>query len=277
MKQNVKTNNTSKEVILTESKTMREGYINNEQYYDVLDKIKAIPYLTKDMVLSSEQVANYYEVTTEAIKTVIKRHRDELEEDGIITLKGEELKDFKNKVCEVHGEPTKMISNKTTILTILTKRAMLRIGMLLTTSPIAKLVRSHLLDCEEETSQEKQVWIAKREAGKIDRKRMTTAIANYIPESKHKRFAYPNYTNLIYKVLFGKDAKTMREERGFTKNDALRDSFTGEELVLVDEAETIVTALVTLGYEYDFIKTELQRNFIKQLNTEESKKQIINK
>lgn len=276
MKQNVKTNNdTSREVMLTESKTMREGYINNEEYYDVLDKIKAIPYMTEDMVVSSEQIANYYEVSTEAIKTVIKRHRDELEEDGITTLKGEELKSFKNKVCEVHGEPTKIISNKTTVLTILTKRAMLRIGMLLTTSPIAKLVRNYLLDCEREHTQEKQIWIAKREAGKIDRKRMTTAISNYIPESKHKRFAYPNYTNMIYKVLFGKDAKTMREERGFTKNDALRDSFTGDELVLVDEAETIVTALVTLGYEYDFIKTELQRKFIKQLNTSDNK-EVLN-
>ena len=174
MKQNVKTNNdTSREVMLTESKTMREGYVKNEEYYDVLDKIKAIPYMTEDMIVSSEQIANYYEVSTEAIKPIIKRHRDELEEDGITTLKGEELKNFKNKVCEVHGEPTKIISNKTTVLTILTKRAMLRIGMLLTTSPIAKLVRNYLLDCEKEHTQEKQIWIAKREAGKIDRKRMT--------------------------------------------------------------------------------------------------------
>ena len=74
MKQNVKTNNdTSREVMLTESKTMREGYVKNEEYYDVLDKIKAIPYMTEDMIVSSEQIANYYEVSTEAIKTIIKR------------------------------------------------------------------------------------------------------------------------------------------------------------------------------------------------------------
>ena len=273
MKQNVKTNNTSREVILTESKSMREGYIHNEQYYDVLDKIKAIPYLTKDMVVSVEQIANYYEVTKKAIDTVIQRHRDELEEDGITTMVGEELRDFKKILTDTHGEGQLPIGKRTANLTILTKRAMLRIGMLLTTSPIAKLVRSHLLDCEEQTSQEQQIWIAKRQAGIIDRKRMTTAIANYIPEGKHKRFAYPNYTNMIYKVLFGKDAKTMREERGFTKNDALRDSFTGDELVLVDEAETIVTALVTLGFSYDYIKEQLQNKYIKQLGT--SNKEVL--
>jgi len=265
MKQNVKTNNTSREVVLTESKSMREGYIENEQYYDILDKIKAIPYMTKDTVVSVEQVANYYEVTKKAIETVISRHRDEIESDGHMTLKGDELKEFKNKICLLHGEGNKLISNKTQTFSILTKRAMLRIGMLLTSSPIAKEVRTYLLNCEEQTSQEQQIWIAKRQAGIIDRKRMTTAIANYIPEGKNKRFAYPNYTNMIYKVLFSKDAKIMREERGFTKNDALRDSFTGEELSKVDESETIVTALVTLGFSFDYIKEQLQNKYIKQL------------
>lgn len=250
----------SREVILTESKTMREEYVK-EEYFDVLDKIKAIPYMTKDMVVSVEQVANYYEVSNVAIRTVISRHRDEIESDGITVLKGGELKEFKEQVCELHGVTTKVMSNKTTVLTILTKRAMLRIGMLLTTSPIAKLVRNYLLDSEETLTQEQKKWIAKREAGIIDRKRMTTAIANYVPDTPHKRFAYPNYTNLIYKCIFNKTAKQMREERGFNKNDALRDSFTGNELQMVDEAETIVTALVTLGFGYDYIKSQLIMKF----------------
>ena len=268
MKQN--TTNNSKELIFTESKTMKDEYINEENF-DILDKIKAIPYLTKDMVVSVQQVANYYEVTNEAIKTIIKRHRDELEEDGIMVLKGQDLKEFKEKVCNVHGSENKLISNKTQSFTIMTKRAMLRIGMLLTTSPIAKEVRNYLLDCEEEQSQEKRIWIAKREAGKIDRKRMTTAIKNYVPDTPNKKFMYPQYTNLIYKILFNKTAKDMREERGFTKNDALRDSFTGKELELVDEAETIVTALVTLGFGYDEIKTQLQNKYEKLLSEEGDK------
>lgn len=259
MKKSV-TNKTSREVVLTESKSMREEYIKDE-YYDILDKIKAIPYLTKDMVVTVEQVSNYYEVTKKAIDTVILRNREELEEDGIMVLKGEELKDFKQLLTDLHGEDQLPIGKRTPNLTVLTKRAMLRIGMLLTTSPIAKEVRTHLLNCEEETTQEKQLWLAKRQAGIIDRKRMTTAISNYLPEGKSKRFAYPNYTNMIYKILFKKDAKTLRNERGYEKNDKLRDSFSGNELFLVDEAETIVTALVTLGFEYDYIKEQLEKKY----------------
>lgn len=256
----VKNQDTSREVILTESKTMREEYIKEENF-DILDKIKAIPYLTKEMVVSVEQIANYYEVTKKAIDTVILRHRDELEEDGIMVLKGQELKDLKKVLTDLHGEDQLPIGSRTANLTILTKRAMLRIGMLLTTSTIAKQVRTHLLNCEEQVSQKRQMWIAQREAGKIDRKRMTTAIANYIPDSPNKKWKYPEYTNMVYKVLFLKDAKKMREERGFTKNDALRDSFTGEELRLVDEAETIVTALVTLGFGKDYIREQLEKKY----------------
>jgi len=258
--------NNTKEIVLTESKTMRDDFVQEESNFDILDKIKAIPYLTKDMVVSVEQVANYYEVTKKAIDTVILRNREELEDDGIMVLKGEELKDFKIKLTDLHGEDQLPIGKRTPNLTILTKRAMLRIGMLLTTSMVAKQVRTHLLDCEEEVSQEKQLWIAKREAGKIDRKRMTTAISNYIPESPKKRFAYPNYTNMIYKILFNKDAKGLRIERNVKNNDLLRDSFTGEELKLVDESETIVTALVTLGFSYDYIKEQLQNKYIKMIN-----------
>lgn len=276
MKQNINNNNASREVILTESKTMRREYIDNEQNYDILDKIKALPYLTDDMVLSVEQVSNYYEVSNEAIKTVIKRHRDELEEDGISTMVGEELKDFKQILTEVHGASQLPIGKRTASLTIVTKRAMLRIGMLLTTSPIAKKVRNYLLDCEKETSQEKQIWIAKREAGKIDRKRMTTAISNYVAEGKNKRFAYPNYTNMIYQVIFGKTAKEMREERGFSKNDALRDSFTGEELSKVDESETITTALITLGFGFDYIKEQLRNKYTKTIDSNEQNKRELN-
>ncbi|CAG7839967.1 hypothetical protein CLOHAE12215_01383 [Clostridium haemolyticum] len=245
------------EVILTESKTMREEFIKN---VDILDKIKVIPYLTNDMVVSIEQVANYYEITKKAIETIVKRHRDELEDDGIMVLKGEQLKDFNNKVCDLHGEGYK-INNKTRAFTIMTKRAMLRIGMLLTTSSIAKEVRSYLLNLEEIATQEQKEWAIKREAGKIERKRMTTAIKDYIPDTPHKKFAYPNYTNMIYKILFNKKASELRKVKNVENNDLLRDSFKKEELKLVSEAETIVTGLIALGFEYNYIQEQLKNKY----------------
>lgn len=251
------------EQIFTESKILREEYIDK---VDILDKIKIIPYLTNDLVISVEQIANYYEVTNKAINTVVDRHREELEEDGIMVLKGQELKDFKQKVSVLHSEE-RMINPKTSNLTILTKRAMLRIGMLLTTSSVAIKVRNYLLNLEENSTLEQKKWAIQREVGKIDRKRMTTAIKEYIPDSPHKRFMYPNYTNLVYKVLFDKDAKTIRLEKGLNKNSELtRDNFNEAELKLIDECETIITALLSLSFNYNYIKEQLENKYLKKLN-----------
>ena len=122
------------EQILVESKTFRDEYVEK---FDVLDKIKVIPYLTDDLVVSVSQVAEFYEVSPKAISTVIDRNRSELEDDGIVVLKGEELRKFKENLTLLHGED-ELIDKRTPSLTLLTKRAMLRIGMLLTTSDVAK-------------------------------------------------------------------------------------------------------------------------------------------
>lgn len=245
----------NQEQVLVESKTFRDKHVEK---FDVLDKIKSIPYLTEDLVVSVIQVAEFYEVSPKAISTVIDRNRSELEDDGIVVLKGEELRKFKDNLTLLHGED-ELIDKRTPSLTLLTKRAMLRIGMLLTTSDVAKKVRSYLLNLDEIATKEQKEWAIQREVGKVDRKRMCTALAEYLPDSKNKKFAFPNYTNMIYKIIFGKTAKQLKEERNMSSNDLLRDSFDKEELKLVDEFETIVTALLSLGFNYEYIQTQLQK------------------
>ena len=74
--------------------------------------------------------------------------------------------------------------------------------------------------------------------------------------------AYSTYTNCIYKVLFGMNAKQLREKFGIGKKDNLRDYFTEEELKTVQSMECLVSGLVDCGWGYDQIK-----NFIQQNNT----------
>lgn len=244
-----------------ESQSVRNDTLDNISY-DFLDKIKIIPYLTNDMVISTNQIANFYECGLEAVKTIIKRNREEFENDGMIVLKGQDLKDFKEKIGEVQNEPT---LNYASSLTILPKRSLLRIGMILTNNAIATKIRNYLLNIEEKTDVDRKSWAIQREVGIIERKRMTSAISKYIPESKHKKFAYPNYTNMIYRILFGCDAKTLRSERKVKTNDALRDSFSESELRKVEEVETIVTGLISMDFTYKQIEQMLNDRFIKKL------------
>ena len=85
---------------------------------------------------------------------------------------------------------------------------------------------------------------------------MTSSIQTYIPNAKH--FTYSNYTDMVYKILFNMTAKQIRESRNINKkSDLTRDYLTEDELKLVDEAETIVTALTSLGFKQDYIKHQL--------------------
>lgn len=66
--------------------------------------------------------------------------------------------------------------------------------------------------------------------------------------------AYSIYTDLIYRCLFGKSAKQLREEFGINKTDNLRDCFSVEELEKVQSVEMIVSGLVNCGWGYDEVK-----------------------
>lgn len=254
-------NQNDKELIYTESKTLRNETLNSISY-DFLDKIKVIPYLTEDMVVTVQQAANYYECSMDTIKTLIKRNRDEFEDDGMTVLKGQELKNFKEDLGVGSNEPNLAYASS---LTLLTKRSLLRIGMLMTSNLLATKIRNYLLNIEEKTEVDRKSWAIQREVGIIERKRMTSAISRYIPESKHKKFAYPNYTNMIYKIIFDCDAKTLREERKVKTNDALRDSFSETELKKVEEVETIVTGLISMDFTYKQIEEMLKERFIKKI------------
>jgi hypothetical protein len=111
----------------------------------------------------------------------------------------------------------------------------------------------------------KEKWDEQRVIAKHDRKKMTDKIRDELKNPKG--YVYSNFTDMIYKILFNKTAKQFREEKGLTKSSQYtRDYLTEEELKLVDEAETIVTGLVALGFKYDYIKHQLQQKYIKQLN-----------
>lgn len=107
-------------------------------------------------------------------------------------------------------------------------------------------------------------WDLHREVGKIDRKRLTSSISRNIYNAQSK--TYSDYTNMVYDVLFGMTAKEIRESRDIKKKSQLtRDYLSKDELKLVDEAETIVTALVSLGFKKDYILDQLRRKFVKSI------------
>ncbi|WP_340389591.1 hypothetical protein [Paenibacillus sp. FSL E2-0151] len=120
--------------LLVESKTMRESVISR---VEILDKVKKLHLLPDDIHLTIELGANYYEVHKDAIEKVIREHRRELEADGLKLISGEALSAYKAETG---------FSIRAGKVIIFPKRALLRIGMLLRHSEVARQVRTYLLD-----------------------------------------------------------------------------------------------------------------------------------
>lgn len=119
---------------LLEQKELRESVINR---LEVLDNVGEILLLPNTEYATTEMVGNYYKVDIEAVQKVIQRNRDELKEDGYKVFKGKELMDIKSK---------SQLKTRAGSLSLFTKRSILRVGMLLRDSEIAKEIRTKLLD-----------------------------------------------------------------------------------------------------------------------------------
>lgn len=112
---------------------------------------------------------------------------------------------------------------------------------------------------------ERQQWQIERDKGVVIRHILTDTIKMKITDSPHKRFAYPNYTNLIYRTLFGKTAKELEKEFDIKSKENLRDFFTGEDLAKVQSMEMLVSSLINCGWGYDQIKEFIQKETLKMI------------
>jgi Rha family phage regulatory protein len=97
--------------------------------------------------------------------------------------------------------------------------------------------------------------IKEREKGIAVRQALTKAIQQSGENDRMHGHAYSAYTDLVYKAVFGKSAKQLRDEYGIGKQDNLRDFLSEEELAKVKSVEMVVSGLVDCGWGYDEIKS----------------------
>ncbi|MEV7058165.1 hypothetical protein AB0N60_31010 [Streptomyces microflavus] len=135
------------EVALLESRALRVEQMGR---VDILDKVKSLVMLPDGIHVRTEDVARYFEVSTEVVKKVIQRHREEVTENGLKLLRGSELQVFHRDMLSLwKGGKEESYPQAATQLTLYTRRTVLNVAMLLRDSDIARCVRTYLLDAEE--------------------------------------------------------------------------------------------------------------------------------
>ncbi|MFF5829307.1 hypothetical protein ACFY8H_14675 [Streptomyces bacillaris] len=134
------------EVALFESRALRVEQMGR---VDVLDKVKSLVMLPDGIHVRTEEVARYFEVSTEVIKKLTQRHREEVTENGLTLLRGSELHVFHRDMLSLwEGGQGESYPQAATQLTLYTRRTVLNVAMLLRDSDIARCVRTYLLDAE---------------------------------------------------------------------------------------------------------------------------------
>ena len=136
---------------------------------EVLSKVKALFLIPGIEMVSTGMVAKFYEVENDVIRQLHKAHRSEINGDGILRVTGKEfgreiashpnievktMSGKKGSVTYVLNGVTYEINNASNLF--FSPRAVLRIGMLLRDSEVAKEVRTQLLNTFECATEEQK-------------------------------------------------------------------------------------------------------------------------
>ena len=207
---------------------------------------------------TKQQLAQYYEVDTRTIDRLLENHKEELTDSGYELFTGLKLKSYKEQVFDfvrlarkkedVHDMNVVNILqlneneldslSKAPQLSIFTYKAFLNVGMLLTGSEKAQILRSAILDIVIDVLNKKlggkTKYINQREEDFLP-----SAIReyNYRQEFTNNKFKYSQLTDKIYKSIFKENAKEYRQILSLNAKESLRRTMYSEVLDLVASYE----------------------------------------
>lgn len=160
---------------MTNTKITAESFLDNKKLreqtmerIEILDKVKQLFLIPELECMTVKQVADYFEVELETIQWQYKNNKDEFDEDGVSVKK---LTDFKSLGCSLttslkmatgRGFLELSFSDGTVVVVpnggikCFPKRAVLRMGMLLRDSRVAKEIRTQLLNTFERATVEQR-------------------------------------------------------------------------------------------------------------------------
>lgn len=161
------------ELNIVEDKALREQVAGR---VEVLDKVKELFLLPELEMMTVQQMAEYYEVEEEVIQKCYQRNKTEIDSDGVIKrtsksilgLIGQDVQLVKNKgYAEIFLSDDVKLRVPHRGMKFFPKRAVLRVGMLLRDSEVAKEVRTQLLNTFEHAKPEERIEEIDRELERV--------------------------------------------------------------------------------------------------------------
>lgn len=232
---------------LTDSQTDRQNVLNNRYAIAEIQRetnIRAVQFEGSPRVLK-EDIAAFFEVDIRTVERCLEANGDELRKNGYEVLRGKQLTAFKLAAKGQFGTDID-VGTKTTVLGIFDFRTFLNIGMLLTDSQPARLLRQFVLDIVVDVinrrtgggtkyvNQRDQEFIEAWYREEDYRKQFTDALRDHVVEGK---FKYPRYTDKIYQSIFRERTSEYKKILKLEKRDKVRETFYAEVLTVVASYE----------------------------------------
>lgn len=189
------------------------------------DVSKAIP------VTSSKIVAEKYDAAHHTITRIIRRYSSDFEEFG-------KVGQLVQAVPSGQSEKEYLLNEE-------------HFYLLVTFMKNTEIARRAKIEFVKAFSFQKKELLARTQTrfiGKRDRINLTDAIKDHVsPEGNFKKFAYGNYTKLVYKRVLGMDVKKAKEARKVPEGGNLRDFLTIEELDKVQDLESKIAGFIEVS------------------------------
>lgn len=230
---------------LTESSHDRQNILNNRYALQQAEQHLGLGgvMFEGESVFTKAQVMAMYDVADRTIERYLVSHREELKNNGYQLIRGNKLRKFKELVYGADIDD----GTKTSVLGVFSFRAVLNIGMLLTESEPARLLRSRLLDIVLDVMAERAGghtrFINQRDENYLVsalqeenyRRQFTDALDNYV-EGNH--WKYVRFTNLIYQSIFHENATEYKKVLNLAAKANIRETLYAEVLNLIASYES---------------------------------------
>lgn len=232
---------------LTNSVIVRQNVLNNSYAVEEIQRavgVKGVLF-EQSYRFVKKQLSDFYSVTDRTIENCLEKNNKELQRNGYEVLRGKRLIEFKlaasqSDVSEID------FGNKTPQLGVFDFRAFLNVGMLLTDSERARLLRSAILDIVIDTinkrtggntkyiNQRDQDFVMNLLRGEDYRKEFTDALRDCVEMGN---FKYIIYTDKVYVSIFKENAQEYRKILQLEKNENVRHTMYSEVLDIISSYE----------------------------------------
>lgn len=198
------------------------------------NKLDAEPFTTSDII------AEYGKVKHHALQVLISKYQSDLEEFGRLSF---EMRPLKTKGGLQNEKVYRLNEEQATLLITYMKN----------TQPVRNFKKALVRQFYTMRTE-----LNRRHVERAQLKPIRREMTDIIQQVDTSAWAYKKYTDLAYKMVTGKIAAKLREERGADKKAKAVGYMTAEEIHAVAEMQYRIGVLLELGMSYEQIKAALQ-------------------